>query len=146
MASDLNCLISKRYPGSMIGMGMGRGNSKMRAFRIGVLVLVLLAGVVFHHSGPTYDAIRILYYAFIIGFLVFAFRSRRQGVGGPPRNSLGNSWNRSNSQRWGGMTNQTDSSSAPINTRLLDRDSDKNSSTPGAENSHPPPETTEQNR
>jgi hypothetical protein len=55
-------------------------------------VLVLLAGVVFHHSGGAYDTIRVLYFALIIGFVVFAATARRRRGRSPGQASVGGSW------------------------------------------------------
>ena len=70
----------------MFGFG-----SRMRSLRIVLLVAVLAAGAAFHHSGPTYTAIRIAYYAVILGFIGFALYRRSAGThhdptgpGGPP--------------------------------------------------------------
>lgn len=95
-------------------MGMGRGNSSLRTICIGALVLVLLAGVVFHHSGGAYDTIRVLYFALIIGFLVFATTARRLRGRNPGPGGVGGSWgdiNRSGpSSRSGGSSSGSDSS------------------------------------
>jgi hypothetical protein len=77
--------------------GFGSRNPQMRAVRIGLLVAVVAAGAVFHHSGPTYTAIRIVYFAVVIGFIGFALYRRSvakhhdptipggpPGYGGPP--------------------------------------------------------------
>jgi len=72
---------------------MGRGNSSLRAVRLGLLVMVILAGVVFHRSGGTYQAIHVLYYVLIVGFVGFALMTRRrrgnQAPGGTPGGSRG---------------------------------------------------------
>jgi len=84
----------------MFGMGMGRGNSSLRAIRIGLLVMVILAGVVFRHSGGTYDAIRGVYYVLIVGFLVFAFVTRRR-AGQSRGGTAGGSWGGTSGGSWG---------------------------------------------
>jgi hypothetical protein len=74
----------------VMGFGIGRGvNPRARALRFGALALVLLAGVVFHHSGSTYETIRVAYYIVIASFIFYAIRGRRgnqsrMGVGGWP--------------------------------------------------------------
>jgi hypothetical protein len=63
----------------------------MRSIRIVLLVIVLGAGFVFHDSGPTYTAIRIVYFVIVLGFIGFAFYRRSVArhhdptiPGGPP--------------------------------------------------------------
>jgi hypothetical protein len=56
--------------------GMGSRNPQMRYLRLGLLAAVLLAGWAFHDSGPTYTAIRIVYFVVVIGFIAFAFYRR----------------------------------------------------------------------
>lgn len=85
---------------SMFGMGMGRGNSSLRTIRIGLLVMVILAGVVFRHSGGAYDTIRGIYYVLIVGFLVFAIVTRRR-AGLSRRGTAGGSWGGSSGGSWG---------------------------------------------
>jgi hypothetical protein len=81
---------------------MGRGNSSLRYLRLGLLVMVILAGVVFHHSGGVYDTIHAIYYVLIVGFIVFAIATRRrakQSSGG----TAGGSWGGGASGgSWGG--------------------------------------------
>ena len=67
----------------MMGMGlggMGSGNPRLRYFRLALLAAVLLAGLAFHHAGPEYAAVRVAYYAAIVGFIGYALyrRSRAQ--------------------------------------------------------------------
>jgi hypothetical protein len=85
----------------MFGMGMGRGNSSLRYLRLGLLVMVILAGVVFHRSGGIYDTIHAIYYVLIVGFLLFAIVTRRRArqSGG----TAGGSWGGGASGgSWGG--------------------------------------------
>jgi hypothetical protein len=71
---------------------MGRGNSSLRAARLGLLVMVILAGVVFHRSGGVYQTIHVLYYVLIVGFLVFALATRRRRGSQPRGGTAGGSW------------------------------------------------------
>jgi hypothetical protein len=70
-------------------MFFGSRNPQMRYLRVGLLVVLLVAGTAFHHTGPTYTAIRVVYYAVLLGALAFAF-SRRSAAkhhepsSGPP--------------------------------------------------------------
>ncbi len=63
----------------------------MRSIRIVLLVIVLGAGFVFHDSGPTYTAIRIVYFVIVLSFIGFALYRRSVArhhdptiPGGPP--------------------------------------------------------------
>jgi hypothetical protein len=63
----------------------------MRVLRLGLLAVVILAGVAFHDKGTVYTAIRIAYYAVILGGLGYFFYRRsaaKRGdtiaTGGPP--------------------------------------------------------------
>ena len=106
----------------MMAFGFG-GNKKFRGYWIGALALVILAGVVFHHSGRTYETIRILYYAAIIGMLVYRFRSRRQLMGrngGAPPSMFGRpsgygGWNQPPPANNGTTSNH------PIEARLVEK-------------------------
>lgn len=52
--------------------------------RIGILVLVLAAGAVFHYHGAAYWTVRGLYYALILSFVLTAVwrgKARQRGVG-----------------------------------------------------------------
>jgi hypothetical protein len=81
---------------------MGRGNSSLRYLRLGLLVMVILAGVVFHRSGGIYDTIHAIYYVLIIGFLVFAIATRRRARQSPG-GTAGGSWGGGASGgSWGG--------------------------------------------
>jgi hypothetical protein len=99
-----------------MGMGMGRGNSSLRAVRLGLLVMVILAGVVFHHTGGVYDTIHVLYLVLIVGLLGFALmtRRRRQSPGG----TAGGSWGGTSGGSWGATP------SAPSTDRPNDPRSD----------------------
>ncbi len=89
----------------MFGMGMGRGNSSLRTIRLGLLVMVILAGVVFHHSGGVYDTIHAIYYVLIVGFLVFAIATRRRARQSPGGGTAGGSFGDGVSGgSWGGGT------------------------------------------
>jgi hypothetical protein len=57
-------------------LGFGSRNPQLRSLRLVLLVAVLAAGAAFHHSGPTYTAIRIAYYAVILGFIGYALYRR----------------------------------------------------------------------
>jgi hypothetical protein len=57
-------------------MFFGSRNPHLRYLRVGLLVVLLVAGTAFHHAGPTYTAIRIVYYALLLGALGFAFSRR----------------------------------------------------------------------
>jgi len=62
----------------------GRGGRNFWILRIGIIVLVLTAGAVFHYRGAGYWTIRGLYYALIFGFIVSAVwrnKGRQRGVG-----------------------------------------------------------------
>jgi hypothetical protein len=67
--------------------GFGSRNPQLRYLRLGALVVLILAGSAFHHSGPTYDAIRVVYYALILGVIGYALYhrsgARRRGAGLP---------------------------------------------------------------
>lgn len=57
----------------------------MRYLRVGALAIVLLAGLAFHHTGATYNVIRVAYYVLIgavIGYALYA-RSRATRRGHP---------------------------------------------------------------
>jgi hypothetical protein len=95
--------------------GMGGGNPRMRSFRIGALVLIVLAGVVLHHTGRAYEAIRLIYFALIIGLLFASFRGRRTNVPGVSRANVSNGW------PFGGPAN--DRQNSTVDTRLVDPDS-----------------------
>jgi hypothetical protein len=84
----------------MFGMGMGRGNSSLRMLRLGLLVMVILAGVVFHHSGGVYDTIHAIYYVLIVGFIVFAIATRRRSRQSPG-GTAGGSWGGTSGGSWG---------------------------------------------
>jgi hypothetical protein len=95
-------------------MGMGRGNSSLRAIRLGLLVMVILAGVVFHHSGGVYDTIHVIYIVLIVGFLVFALATRRRGGRQPQGGTAGGSWGGPVRGQWGaGTSAPATPSSAP---------------------------------
>jgi hypothetical protein len=69
--------------------GLGYGNrSPLRYLRLGLLILIVLAAVVFHGKGRAYDTIHDVYFVLIIGLLGFALfsrgRSRRNQMGGGP--------------------------------------------------------------
>jgi hypothetical protein len=69
--------------GGMGGGGFGGrgGNANMRYLRIGAIVVLLLSGVIFHHSGPVYDTLRFAWYGLVIGGLAYGL-SRRRARGG----------------------------------------------------------------
>jgi hypothetical protein len=73
-------------------LGMGRGNSPLRAVRLGAFVLVILAGVVFHHSGGVYQTIHVLYLVLIVGVLAFALLTRTRRGKQSPSGTAGGSW------------------------------------------------------
>jgi hypothetical protein len=63
-------------------MLFGRGGRNFWIIRIGILVLVLTAGAVFHYHGAAYWTVRGLYYALIAGFILTAVwrnKSRQRG-------------------------------------------------------------------
>jgi len=80
---------------------MGRGNPSLRAVRLGLLVMVILAGVVFHHSGGVYDTIHVLYLVLIVGLLAFALVTRRRRQ--PPGGTSAGSWGGTSGGSWGGV-------------------------------------------
>ena len=57
----------------------GYRRSNLRQLRYGAIVLLLLVGVVSHHSGPTYSLIRYGYLALVLGLVVARLRGRRGG-------------------------------------------------------------------
>jgi hypothetical protein len=61
-------------------MFFGSRNPQMRSMRLVLLVVLLVAGAAFHHTGATYTAIRVVYYAVILGALGFAFALWRRSV------------------------------------------------------------------
>ncbi len=70
----------------MLGFGYG-GRSPLRYVRLGLLLLVVLAGVAFHGHGSAYHAIHDVYLVAIIGLIGFAVirgGARRRGIGGGP--------------------------------------------------------------
>jgi hypothetical protein len=69
--------------------------------RLGLLVMVILAGVVFHHSGGAYDTIRALYLVLVVGFLAFAIMTRRRRSQSPG-GTAGGSWGGTSGGSWGG--------------------------------------------
>jgi hypothetical protein len=80
----------------------------MRAVRLGALVLVILAGVVFHRSGGVYQTIHVLYFVLIVGILAFALLNRNRRGSRPPSGTAGGSWGSG-----GGTATTATSSSAP---------------------------------
>jgi hypothetical protein len=69
--------------------------------RVALIVAIVVAGVLFHHQGPAYRVIRVVYLVVIVGFLIWrlSLRSSRlsrrrdrdrdigpgpRGPGGPP--------------------------------------------------------------
>jgi hypothetical protein len=62
--------------------GLGPRNPQLRVIRLGILVLVILAGVVFHDHGPTYEAIHIGYYVILVAFIGYAFYARSRATRG----------------------------------------------------------------
>jgi hypothetical protein len=73
-------------------MGTGRGNSSLRAVRLGAFVLVILAGVVFHHSGGVYQTIHLLYLVLVVGVLGYALLARSRRGNRSPSGGVGGSW------------------------------------------------------
>lgn len=63
----------------MFGIGFGRRNPRLRLLRIGGLVLLVVAGAIFHHHGRDYQAVRGLYYVVIVALLAASFLRRRGG-------------------------------------------------------------------
>jgi hypothetical protein len=59
---------------------------------LGALVLVILAGAVFHHSGGVYQTIHVLYLVLIVGFLAFALLNRSRRGKGSSTGTAGGSW------------------------------------------------------
>jgi hypothetical protein len=53
--------------------------SNYRMMRIGLLIAVVAGGLLLHHRGHAYEAMRIVYLVIIVGFLVWrlALRSGR---------------------------------------------------------------------
>jgi hypothetical protein len=69
------------------------GNAAMsnyRMMRIGLLIVVVAGGLLLHHRGHAYEAMRVVYLVVIVGFLLWrlALRSgrapRRRREPGPP--------------------------------------------------------------
>ncbi|HVB06352.1 MAG TPA: DUF2510 domain-containing protein [Acidimicrobiales bacterium] len=72
--------------GGGIGSRGGYGNPTLRNIRIGLVVAVIAAGLLFHRSGSAYSAIRTVYLVAVLGFLAYGFtRRRRSGIGGARR-------------------------------------------------------------
>lgn len=69
----------------VFGIGFGRRNPRLRLLRIGGLVLLVLAGAIFHHHGRDYQAVRGLYYVVIVVLLAASFMRRRGGSRWPAR-------------------------------------------------------------
>ncbi len=63
------------------------GNRQLRTVRIVMLVGVIGAGVLLHHHGTTYSAVRVLYYAVIFGLIGAALwrsqMAKRSRMGSP---------------------------------------------------------------
>jgi len=53
--------------------------SNYRMMRIGLLLVVVIGGVIFHHQGRAYDAIRIVYLVVVLGFLAWRILLRTGG-------------------------------------------------------------------
>ena len=53
--------------------------SNYRMMRIGLLLAVVIGGVIFHHQGHAYDAIRIVYVVIVLGFLAWRILLRMGG-------------------------------------------------------------------
>jgi Flp pilus assembly protein TadB len=47
------------------------------AIRVVLIVGIVVVGITLHHHGPLYDVIRGLYFALIIGFVVWRLNRRR---------------------------------------------------------------------
>jgi hypothetical protein len=47
--------------------------------RLGLLVLLIVGGVLFHHQGRAYEVIRVVYLVAIVGFLVWRISTRQRG-------------------------------------------------------------------
>ncbi len=60
------------------GYGMNR-NPRLRALRLGMLVLLLVAGALFNHRGHGYTVARGLYLVALVGLLGYSFLGRRRG-------------------------------------------------------------------
>jgi hypothetical protein len=50
--------------------------SNYRMMRLGLLVAVVVGGLLLHHRGHAYDAMRIVYVVLIVGFLVWRMAMR----------------------------------------------------------------------
>lgn len=47
------------------------------AIRVLLVVGIVVVGITLHHHGPLYDAIRVLYFALILGFVAWRLNRRR---------------------------------------------------------------------
>lgn len=47
------------------------------AIRVVLVVGIVLVGITLHHHGPLYDAIRVVYFALILGLVVWRLNRRR---------------------------------------------------------------------
>lgn len=50
------------------------------AMRLGLLAVLIVGGAIFHHRGPAYDVIHVLYIVAVLGFLGWRLVRRRRRV------------------------------------------------------------------
>jgi hypothetical protein len=48
------------------------------AMRLGLLAVLIVGGAIFHHRGPAYDVIHVLYIVALVGFIGWRIMRRRQ--------------------------------------------------------------------
>jgi threonine/homoserine/homoserine lactone efflux protein len=48
------------------------------AMRLGLLAILIVGGAIFHHHGPAYDVIHVVYIVAVLGFLGWRIMRRRQ--------------------------------------------------------------------
>ena len=48
------------------------------AMRLGLLAVLIVGGAIFHHRGPAYDVIHVVYLVAVLGFVGWRIMRRRQ--------------------------------------------------------------------
>lgn len=58
--------------------GGGGPRANYMAMRLGLLAFLIVGGAIFHHRGPAYDVIHVVYLVALVGFLGWRLMKRRQ--------------------------------------------------------------------